>query len=333
MQEPLLHVQDITKHFPIRRKLFGGESSKVHAVDGVSFSIEEGATFALVGESGCGKTTVARLVLLLEQATKGTIRFRGKDIQQLRGKDLISYKRSAQAVFQNPYASLNPRMSVKDIVGEPLYVHLGMRGRSLTMRVEELLEMVGLSRANLANYPHQFSGGQRQRIAIARALALNPDLIVLDEPVSALDVSIRAQILNLLRDLQERFGLAYFYISHDLESVEHISQTVGVMYLGHLVEIAPTEQIFADPAHPYTQGLLAAIPRPDPAAPFHGNIIAGEVPSAVNPPSGCRFHTRCPLFDQTICPLEQPVLRMIDEGHRVACFKADERSPPLGSNK
>lgn len=333
MQEPLLHVQDITKHFPIRRKLFGRESSKVHAVDGVSFSIEEGATFALVGESGCGKTTVARLVLLLEQATKGTIRFRGKDIQQLRGKDLISYKRSAQAIFQNPYASLNPRMSVKDIVGEPLYVHQRMRGKSLTMRVEELLEMVGLSQANLANYPHQFSGGQRQRIAIARALALNPDLIVLDEPVSALDVSIRAQILNLLRDLQERFGLAYFYISHDLESVEHVSQTVGVMYLGHLVEIAPTEQIFADPAHPYTQGLLAAIPRPDPAAPFHGNIIAGEVPSAVNPPSGCRFHTRCPLFDQKICPLEQPVLRMIDEGHRVACFKADERSPPLGSNK
>ena len=333
MPEPLLHIQDLTKHFPVRRKWFGGESSKVHAVDGVSFSIQEGTTFALVGESGCGKTTVARLVLLLEQATKGTIRFRGKDIQQLRGKDLVGYKRSAQAVFQNPYASLNPRMSVKDIVGEPLYVHLGMRGRSLTTRVEELLEMVGLSRANLANYPHQFSGGQRQRIAIARALALNPDLIVLDEPVSALDVSIRAQILNLLRDLQERLHLAYFYISHDLESVEHVSQMVGVMYLGHLVELAPTEQIFADPAHPYTQGLLAAIPRPDPATPFHGNIIAGEVPSAVNPPSGCRFHTRCPLFDQTICPLEQPVLRMVDEGHWVACFKADERSPPLGSTQ
>tara|TARA_B100000029_G_C17607644_1_gene967997 strand:- start:902 stop:1882 length:981 start_codon:yes stop_codon:yes gene_type:complete len=321
VSEPLLEVEGLVKHFPGPSNLLQQSSVLVKAVDGVSFTVDEGTTFALVGESGCGKTTVAKNVLLLERPTAGVIKFRGKDINRLNRRDLKEYKHTVQAVFQDPYSSLNPRMQVKDIIGEPLRVHEGMRGRRLQTRVAELLDNVGLNPVTGSFFPHQFSGGQRQRIAIARALALQPKLIVLDEPVSGLDVSIRAQILNLLVDLQEEFGLSYLLISHDLAIVEHMSHRVGVMYVGKMVELSEKEDMYSDAVHPYTKALLASVPRPDPDIAM-GLTISGEVASPINPPTGCRFHPRCPIYqDSPECRDVQPEWDQVAPLHWSACHK------------
>jgi oligopeptide/dipeptide ABC transporter ATP-binding protein len=321
--QTILEVEGLVKHFPGPGNILHRSSEVVRAVDGVSFRVEEGTTFALVGESGCGKTTVAKNVLLLERPTRGEIRFQGKNINLLKGRELREYKRLVQAVFQDPYSSLNPRMQVKDIIGEPLRVHEGLGGRALEARVGELLQNVGLNPVTGGFFPHQFSGGQRQRIAIARALALQPKLIVLDEPVSGLDVSIRAQILNLLGDLQRDFGLSYLLISHDLAIVEHMSHQVGVMYVGKLAELAHQEEIYTNPQHPYTRALLASVPRPDPDVPM-GTAISGEVASPINPPSGCRFHPRCPIYlESAICREQDPEWREVLQGHFAACHKVE----------
>ncbi|MEC9309636.1 MAG: oligopeptide/dipeptide ABC transporter ATP-binding protein [Chloroflexota bacterium] len=321
--EAILEVDGLVKHFPGPSSVLRASSVVVRAVDGVSFTVEEGTTFALVGESGCGKTTVAKNVLLLERPTSGTIRFHGKDINTLKGRELREYKHSVQAVFQDPYSSLNPRMQVKDIIGEPLLVHEGLRGSKLNYRVGELLENVGLNPVTAGFFPHQFSGGQRQRLAIARALALRPKLIVLDEPVSGLDVSIRAQILNLLVDLQEEFGLSYLLISHDLAIVEHMSHRVGVMYVGKIAELAPKDDIYSESLHPYTRALLASVPRPDPDIPM-GDTIAGEVASPINPPTGCRFHPRCPIYQESaVCRDMEPQWQEYGIGHWASCHKIE----------
>jgi oligopeptide/dipeptide ABC transporter ATP-binding protein len=321
--EPLLEVVDLQKLFPLGGGAFGTRRGTIHAVDGVSFTIEKGRTFALVGESGCGKSTTARLILQLERPTGGSIRFRGADVTRMRRSELKGYKKAVQAVFQDPFSSLSPRMRVRDIIGEPLSIHENLGGRKLAARVSELLDQVGLQQAAGAYYPHQFSGGQRQRIAIARALSLNPEIIVLDEPVSALDVSIRAQILNLLADLQDRLGLSYLLISHDLAIVEHMSHAVGVMYAGKIVEMAPGPALYGTPLHPYTQALIAAVPIPDPTVPVV-TVVGGEVPNPAHPPSGCRFHPRCPLNDPSICPISEPQLLEEERDHLVACFRVDE---------
>ena len=319
--EPLLEIEGLVKHFAGPHTLLQRNAAAIRAVDGITFSIDEGQTFALVGESGCGKTTVAKMILLLERPTMGSIRFRGREINTLKGRDLREYKRSVQAVFQDPYSSLDPRMQVLDIIGEPLQVHLGMSGGALRTRVAELLENVGLNWEAGANFPHQFSGGQRQRIAIARALALQPQLIVLDEPVSGLDVSIRAQILNLLGELQRDLGLSYLLISHDLAIVEHMSNVVGVMYVGKIVELTTKDELYGDSLHPYTAALMASVPQPDPDIPM-GDTISGEVASPMNPPSGCRFHPRCPLYDESeICRDQEPEWREVKIGHLAACHK------------
>ena len=321
MAEPLLEVEGLVKHFPGSRTPLQRKAAPIRAVDGITFSIDEGETFALVGESGCGKTTVAKMILLLESPTMGVIRFRGRNVHTLKDRDLRGYKRAVQAVFQDPYSSLDPRMQVLDIIGEPLQVHLGMSGRAMRMRVAELLENVGLRPEVGANFPHQFSGGQRQRIAIARSLALQPRLIVLDEPVSGLDVSIRAQILNLLGELQQNLGLSYLLISHDLAIVEHMSNIVGVMYVGKMVELTTKDKLYRDSLHPYTSALMASVPQPDPDIPM-GAIISGEVASPINPPSGCRFHPRCPLYGESdICRDQEPDLREVKTDHLVACHK------------
>lgn len=321
MAELLLEVENLVKHFVGPRNMFQKKTPPIRAVDGVTFSLNEGETFALVGESGCGKTTVSKMILLLERPTTGAIRFRGRDVHTLKGRDLRGYKRSVQAVFQDPYSSLDPRMQVLDIIGEPLQVHLGMSGRALRTRVAELLQNVGLGPEAGSNFPHQFSGGQRQRVAIARALALQPQLIILDEPVSGLDVSIRAQILNLLAELQKNFGLSYLLISHDLAIVEHMSNTVGVMYVGKMVELTTTDELYSDPMHPYTSALMSSVPQPDPDIPM-GDTISGEVASPINPPSGCRFHPRCPLYgDSDICRDLEPDWREVKTRHLVACHK------------
>ncbi len=323
MADRLLEVEGLVKHFRGSGGLLGRNAEAIRAVDGVNFSIGEGETFALVGESGCGKTTVAKMILLLERPTGGLIRFKGQDVNGLRGGGLKEYKRLVQAVFQDPYSSLNPRMQVLDIIGEPLQVHQGMRGRELRMRVGELLENVGLSPVTGSFFPHQFSGGQRQRIAIARALALRPQLIVLDEPVSGLDVSIRAQILNLLVDLQSDLGLSYLLISHDLAIVEHMSHRVGVMYVGKMVELADKEDLYANTLHPYSRALLASVPQPDPDIPM-GETISGEVASPINPPTGCRFHPRCPIYMETgMCREVEPQWREIEAEHLTACHKVE----------
>lgn len=323
MAELLLEVEGLVKHFTGSRTFFQRNADLIRAVDGVHFSIEEGTTFALVGESGCGKTTVAKMVLLLEQPTSGVIRFRGEDVTRLRGSRLREYKRLVQAVFQDPYSSLNPRMQVLDIIGEPLQVHEGLGGSALRSRVAQLLENVGLNPVTMAFYPHQFSGGQRQRIAIARALALQPKLMVLDEPVSGLDVSIRAQILNLLGDLQRDFGLSYLLISHDLAIVEHMSHTVGVMYVGKMMELASKDSLYSAPQHPYTRALLGSVPRPDPDIPM-GDTVSGEVASPINPPSGCRFHPRCSIYQETaMCRDREPDWREVMRSHFAACHKVE----------
>ena len=323
MADQLLEVEGLAKHFRGGGNWISRGGDSIRAVDGVSFSVGKGETFALVGESGCGKTTVAKMILLLERPTRGTIKFQGEDVSRFRGSGLREYKRLVQAVFQDPYSSLNPRMQVLDIIGEPLRVHQGLRGRNLRMRVGELLENVGLNSVTASFFPHQFSGGQRQRIAIARALALRPNLIVLDEPVSGLDVSIRAQILNLLVQLQHDLGLSYLLISHDLAIVEHMSHRVGVMYVGKMVELATRDDFYGNTLHPYSNALLASVPQPDPDIPM-GTTITGEVASPINPPSGCRFHTRCPIYLETdMCREVEPEWREVLTDHLTACHKVE----------
>jgi oligopeptide transport system ATP-binding protein len=316
---PLLEVTDLVKHYAVRGGVLRRRIGTVHAVDGVSFSVSTGETLGLVGESGCGKSTVARSVLRLIEPSSGAIRLDGTDITRLGKTALRPHRRSMQIVFQDPFASLNPRMTAGDIVGEPLEVHGLATGQQKRDRVAELFEQVGLRPDQTKNYPHQFSGGQRQRICIARALSLGPKLIVCDEPVSALDVSIQAQVINLLIDLQRRHGFSYLFIAHDLAVVAHISHRVAVMYLGRIVEIAEKRELFANPRHPYTQALLASVPVANPKAKRLAPLIDGDVPSPINPPSGCAFHTRCRhVMDR--CRIERPVLAETGTQHQVACW-------------
>jgi peptide/nickel transport system ATP-binding protein len=328
----LLEVAGVTKHFPVRRGLFGAARAVVHAVEEVSFSIGAGETLGLVGESGCGKSTLGRLVLRLVDATRGSIRWRGQSIEGLRGRAMRPFRRELQAVFQDPYASLNPRMRAGDIVAEPIRNFESATKAAIRERVAALFERVGLREDQLAKYPYEFSGGQRQRLGIARALAPRPRLIVCDEPVSALDVSVQAQVINLLEDLQREFGLSYLFVAHDLAVVEHISQRVAVMYLGRIVEIAPTESVFASPRHPYTEALLSAVPVADPGAPRKRIILPGDVPSPIDPPAGCRFHTRCPYAFER-CRVEEPRLHAVGTGHLAACHLLEDgatRAPRAG---
>lgn len=319
MGEILLEARDLKKHFPVMKGLiFQKQAGAVKAVDGVSFTINKGETFGLVGESGCGKTTISKLILRLETITSGTVFFQGKDIQKLTGIELKKHRASVQAVFQDPYSSLSPRMRVGDIISEPMAVNTVLTKKELKERVFELLDMVGLKSYVADNYPHEFSGGQRQRIAVARAIALNPSLVILDEPVSALDVSVRAQVMNLLRDLQSRLGLTYFLIAHDLAVVKHMSNRVGVMYLGKLVETANGENLYRDPVHPYTKALLSAALPTHPDIKRNEIVLPGDVPSPLNPPPGCHLHPRCPQA-QPICSKEEPLLKEVSSGHYVAC--------------
>jgi len=314
----LLAVSHLTKHYPVRGGVFGRARGHVHAVDDVSFAIAHGETLGLVGESGCGKSTVARTVLRLIEPTAGAIEWRGQPIAALRANAMRPYRRELQAVFQDPYASLNPRMRAADIVAEPIRNFESASAQAITQRVRSLFERVGLRADQMTRYPYEFSGGQRQRLGIARALAPQPKLIVCDEPVSALDVSVQAQVINLLVDLQQEFGLSYLFVAHDLAVVEHISHRVAVMYLGRIVELTTTRRLFGNPLHPYTEALLSAVPVPDPAARRKRLIIAGDVPSPMHLPAGCRFHTRCPYaFDR--CRREEPALAEVAPGHVVAC--------------
>ena len=333
--EVLLEVKDLKMYFPVTAGIiFQRKVADVKAVDGVTFSIMKGETLGLVGESGCGKTTTGRAILQLYKPTQGNIIFEGQDLTQLSGSEMRAMRRKIQVIFQDPYGSLNPRMTCGDIVGEPLTVHkLTTNKGEYRDRVAELLEVVGLNPYMGDRYPHEFSGGQRQRIGIARALAVNPSFIVCDEPVSALDVSIQAQVINLLEDLQERFGLTYLFIAHDLSVVRHISDRVAVMYLGHIVEVADRNELYENPLHPYTKALLSAVPIPDPAieATRERIILTGDVPSPMNPPPGCVFHTRCPVMIDD-CQLEMPELREVEPNHWVACIRAEGWNEARGIN-
>jgi oligopeptide transport system ATP-binding protein len=318
---PLVEVRNLVKHFPITGGIFLREVAAVKAVDGVDLTINQGETVGLVGESGCGKSTLGRLILRLDEPTSGDILFQGESILGYDNRKMRTLRKEMQIIFQDPFSSLNPRKNVAQIVGEPLYVHGMKNRRERDARVLELLEVVGLKREHMRRYPHQFSGGQRQRIGVARALALNPKLIICDEAVSALDVSIQAQVINLLEDLQDEFGLTYLFISHALSVVQHISDRVAVMYLGKIVEAAESGSLYQDPLHPYSQALLSAAPVPDPRRKRDRIVLPGDVPSPISPPPGCRFHTRC-LYAEPICREQEPALREIRENHFAACFFA-----------
>jgi peptide/nickel transport system ATP-binding protein len=315
---PLLAVRGLKKHYPVKKGVFGRTAGWVYAVDGVSFDIQAGETLGLVGESGCGKSTAGKTILRLIEPTSGSIRLEGTPIETLSRAEMRPYRREMQVVFQDPYSSLNPRLRVGDIVGEPLKNFGVGAAAGRKERVASLLGKVGLRPEAMRRYPHEFSGGQRQRIGIARALALNPKLMVLDEPVSALDVSVQAQVINLLRDLQREFRLSYLFVAHDLAVVEHISHRIAVMYLGKIVELTDKRSLFSNPLHPYTEALLSAVPLPDPDAARSRIILKGDVPSPIHPPPGCRFHTRCPYaFDR--CRVEEPAMLEVRPGHEVAC--------------
>ena len=319
MIEPLLRVRNLVKHFPVQGGLFSRTVDRVHAVDGVSLEIAAGETLGLVGESGCGKSTTGRCILRLIEPSSGEVRFDGRDVMAMNARGLRQLSRGMQIIFQDPYASLNPRMTVGAIIGEALTIHkLARNVREYDERVVNLLETVGLHADYRSRYPHEFSGGQRQRIGIARALAVSPRLIVCDEPVSALDVSIQAQVINLLEDLQRQFGLAYLFIAHDLSVVEHISRRVAVMYLGRIVELASAHDLYATPRHPYTEALLSAVPVPDPTAKRQRIVLQGDVPNPIRPPAGCHFHPRCPHAMER-CRSEAPLLREVAPGHLAAC--------------
>ncbi|MCD6436248.1 MAG: dipeptide ABC transporter ATP-binding protein [Clostridiales bacterium] len=328
--EILLEVKNLKKYFEINKGFFGKRKDYVQAVDDISFFIRKGETLGLVGESGCGKSTTGRTLIRLYEPTAGEIIYDGVDISGLSEVELKPYRKKIQMIFQDPYASLNSRMTVGDIIGESLDIHGLATGSARQKRVNELLSRVGLSKDHASRYPHEFSGGQRQRIGIARALAVDPEFIICDEPISALDVSIQAQVVNMLEDLQKEMGLTYLFIAHDLSMVKYISDRIGVMYLGKLVEIANRVNLYDTPEHPYTQALLSAIPIPDPEASrqSHRIILEGDVPSPINPPSGCRFRTRCP-YAMERCAKEEPVLREIQKGHFVACHLMDEKFPVI----
>jgi oligopeptide transport system ATP-binding protein len=317
--QPLLSVRNLKKHFPIRGGILGREVGRVHAVDGVSLDVAPGETLGLVGESGCGKSTTGRCILRLIEPTSGEIWFQGQDVTAMEGEALRAMRRDLQIIFQDPFASLNPRHTVGGIIGEALTIHGLVKTRQeMEDKVVQLLETVGLRPEHMRRFPHEFSGGQRQRIGIARALAVEPKLIVCDEPVSALDVSIQAQVINLLEDLQEKFGLTYLFIAHDLSVVEHISDRVAVMYLGRVVEVATAEELYANPLHPYTEALLSAVPIPDPKIKRKRIVLQGDVPNPIRPPSGCHFHTRCPIAEPR-CSTEVPTLKSAGGRHQVSC--------------
>lgn len=323
--KPLLRVKGLKKYFPVKKGLLARTAGYVKAVDDVSFHVNEGETLGIVGESGCGKSTTGRMLMRLLEPTEGIVEFDGKELTALSSEEMRKTRRDIQMVFQDPYASLNPRHTIERILSEPLQVHGVKSAKERREKVHEFLEVVGLSAFHAKRYPHQFSGGQRQRIGIARALMTNPKLIIADEPVSALDVSIQAQVLNLMQDLQKEFNLTYIFIAHDLGVVRHISDRVGVMYLGKMVEVAESEQLYAKPLHPYTQALLSAVPVPDPDFTKEEVLLEGDMPNPANPPTGCTFHTRCP-FKMDICSQVVPQLVELEDGHSVACHLYNEES-------